>query len=311
MLKLSEVSKSFGARQVLAGLDFQVAPGEIYGLLGSNGAGKSTTFNLVCGLLLPDAGEILVCGQPARDAPRGSLGVVTQQITLYRSLTCAENLTFFGKLYGLRGSALEARVKAGLEEVGLGERSASLVRDLSGGMQRRLHVAVGLVHQPSVILLDEPSAGIDVESRRELWELVRSLQAAGRSVLLATHLLDEAEALCTLIGILDAGRIAVEGTPEALLSRIPAVEIATVRSPAPAEVVRVAQDLGFQTRVREHDLVVWLPRRIDLSELIQMFAGAPIDSIGRRPVTLEDVYLEINKPDDAKDRPGDRPTQVA
>ena len=186
VLRLAAVKKRFGSREVLRGLTFRVEPGEVYGLLGPNGAGKSTTFNLVCNLLVPDSGQVEVAGIPAAQCPAGTIGVVAQQVALYKNLSCAENLSFFGAAHGLAGAELRDRVRACLGKVGLTERRQSLVRELSGGMQRRLHVAVGLVHRPQLVILDEPSTGLDVEARHRQWALVRSLQDEGTAVLLAT-----------------------------------------------------------------------------------------------------------------------------
>jgi ABC-2 type transport system ATP-binding protein len=162
-------------------------------------------------------------------------------------------------------------------------------------MQRRLHVAVALVHSPKLVILDEPSTGLDVESRRDQWALIRRLQQASLAVLLATHLLDEAEALCSRIGIIREGRLQAEGTPEALRSRIPAMEIAILQSSAPEKAREVAHSHGFETRDLEHGLAVWLPKRLELRELIATFDGVPLDSIARRPVSLEDAYVELSR----------------
>jgi ABC-2 type transport system ATP-binding protein len=293
MLEFANITKSFGTRRVLDGLTFRVRPGEVYGLLGPNGAGKSTTFNIICNLLVPDSGTVLVQGRPPSEQSRSVLGVVAQRIALYRNLTCRGNLRFFGEIYGLRGADLARRTDACLAEVHLTSRGPSLVRDLSGGMQRRLHVAVALMHAPDLVILDEPSAGLDVESRRELWGVVRRLQQAQRAVLLTTHLLDEAEALCTEVGLLCKGRIVEHGSPEELRRRIPAVEVALIRSGNLAEVEAVAQRRGLTVRPQENGVAVWLARKMELREVLALFDGIPIDSIARRPVTLEDAYLEL------------------
>lgn len=295
MLDISHVSKSFGTRSVLQDLDFHLAPGEVYGLLGPNGAGKSTTFNLICNLLVPDTGEIRISGKLPNEVSRSILGVVAQQVALYRNLSCAENLTFFAHCYGLSRAVARERVAACLDSVGLTDRRDTVVRNLSGGMQRRLHVAVALVHSPRLVILDEPSTGLDVESRREQWALIRRLQQANLTILLATHLLDEAEALCHRIGIIRNGRLQAEGTPEALRARIPATEVAILQSPTPEQARELAHSRGFETRDLEHGLAVWLPKRMELRELIAAFDGVALDSIARRPVCLEDAYVELSR----------------
>jgi ABC-2 type transport system ATP-binding protein len=223
------------------------------------------------------------------------LGVVAQQIALYQNLTARENLEFFGALYGVRGARLSARVKACLHDVHLSDRASSVVHNLSGGMQRRLHVASSLVHEPRLVILDEPSVGLDVESRQHLWALVRKLQAQGSAVLLTTHLLEEAEALCSRVAILRNGHIVAEGTPEALRARIPAVEIAFVQSPALTDIVEAARKNGLQTRPFETGVAIWLDRKMELREVIELFGNLPVDSLSRRPVTLEDAYTELSR----------------
>ena len=293
MLELANVTKSFGARRVLDGLSLAVAAGEVLGLLGPNGAGKSTAFNVICNLLVPDSGTVTIAGRPAADAPRAALGVVGQAIALYKNLTCDENLAFFGALYGLRGPTLKARVEHCLAEVQLQDRRHSLARDLSGGMQRRLHVAVALLHDPRLVILDEPSAGLDVEARREQWAVVRRLQRAGKAVLLATHLLEEAEELCSRVAVLCGGRIIALGTPEELRAHVAAAELALVQSAEPELIVAAATRAGLTIRRTEHALVVWLPRAMNLAEILSLFEGLPVTSLARRPVSLEDAYLEI------------------
>ncbi len=293
MLHLSEVCKSFGTRRVLDALSFNVQPGEIYGLLGPNGAGKSTTFNIVCNMVVADGGQVAIGGRSPAEVPRRMLGVVSQQIALYQNLTVAENLSFFGAIYGLRSAELAERVNACLDDIQLSDRRASVVRDLSGGMQRRVHVAASLVYAPRLVILDEPSVGLDIESRQQLWSLLKRLQAKGTAILLATHLLDEADTLCTRIGILRQGRLIAEGTPEALRSRIPATEIAIVQSPDINRVIELATQYDLATRSLDHGLAVWLNRKMELREVLDLFEGVPIESISRRPVTLEDAYVEL------------------
>ena len=293
ILSLDRVTKAFGARKVLTNLSFEVGEGEIFGMLGPNGAGKSTTFNIICNLLLPDQGDVHLTGTTASLAPRGALGVVAQTISLYKNLSCRENLAFFGSLYGLNGAALAKRVDTCLADINLGDRRNSLARDLSGGMQRRLHLGIALMHEPKLLILDEPSAGLDVEARRDLWTLLRRLQRSGLAILLTTHLLDEAEALCARIGILQGGTLVAVGTPEVLRGRVSAVEIAFLQSPTPDAVVARATTHGLTTRQQEGGIAVWLSKRLELREILTLFEGVPITSLSRRPVTLEDAYVEI------------------
>jgi ABC-2 type transport system ATP-binding protein len=160
-------------------------------------------------------------------------------------------------------------------------------------MQRRLHVAAALVHAPRLVILDEPSTGLDLEARHEQWRLIRALRAEGTAVLLTTHLLDEAEELCDRVGILHAGSILAEGSPEELRARIPAVEVAIVRTPEPDAVKASLSRAGITVRARDHELVLWLPERLELRALVALLGEAPVDSLARRPVQLADAYVEL------------------
>jgi ABC-2 type transport system ATP-binding protein len=296
MLRVENLSKAFGGNRALQGLTFHVGAGEVYGLLGPNGAGKSTTFSIICNLLKADAGSVQLDGQSPDAVAKTALGVVAQQIALYKNLSCLENLRFFSSIYGIRGKTQDSRIATCLAAVGLSERANSRVRTLSGGMQRRLHVGVALLHEPRIVILDEPSAGMDVESRQEMWALIRRMQSEGKAVLLTTHLLEEAEYLCARIGFLETGAIIAEGSPEELKARIPAEEVVVIQSSKMTAVTQVAEKRGLQYRLHEHGLAVWLRQRMDLRDVLGLFDGAPIDSISRRSVQLEDVYLELRRP---------------
>jgi ABC-2 type transport system ATP-binding protein len=215
MIEVSGLRKKYGDTEALRGVTFQVRPGEIYGLLGPNGAGKSTTIGILCGLVRPDAGSarlngIDVAGHGVQ--ARRSLGVVPQEPALYTELTARDNLAFFGRLYGLKGAALQARIDQVLAEVNLAERSREPVEGFSGGMTRRLNIAAGVLHSPKVVLMDEPTVGLDPQTRASILDLVRGIAGAGTAVLYTTHYLDEAERLCDRIGIIDHGALLAEGT---------------------------------------------------------------------------------------------------
>lgn len=213
MLRIEKLNKGYGDRSVLQDLSLAIAPGEIYGLLGPNGAGKTTTINIICNLLKADGGIVEINGQPiSRDTQR-LIGIAPQENLLYRSLTCAENLDFFARLYGLSRSARLKQIRYCLEAVNLSDRAHSPAETLSGGMQRRLSMAIALVHQPQLVILDEPTTGLDIESRYEIWDLIRQLRHQGITVLLTTHLLEEAERLCQRIGILKGGNNVGRGNP--------------------------------------------------------------------------------------------------
>ena len=207
MLRLQDVTKRYGDRPVLRGLSFEVKQGEVYGLLGPNGAGKTTTINIICNLLGRDSGLVEVAGRPVSQKTKSLVGVAPQQNLLYGSLTCSENLSFFARIYGLSTRDRHQQIQTCLAAVNLSDRADSIVSTLSGGMQRRLSMAIALVHEPRIVILDEPTTGLDIEARYEVWQLIESLAARNISVLLTTHLLDEAEKLCDRIGILKGGRL--------------------------------------------------------------------------------------------------------
>ena len=213
VLECAGLRKRFGELEAVRGVGFRIDPGETYGLLGPNGAGKTTTISMVCGLLEPDDGEVLVCGAPLTVSSvreREAIGYVPQEIALYPDLTGRENLRFFGRLYDLSGADAGRRAAEVLEIVGLAERADDRVRTYSGGMQRPLNIAVGLLHRPRLLVLDEPTAGVDPQSRNAILEAVEVLAGEGLAVLYTTHYMEEAERLCDRVGIIDSGLLQAE-----------------------------------------------------------------------------------------------------
>lgn len=293
VLEVRGLTKSFGDVRVLAGLSFAVGPGEVYGLLGPNGAGKTTCINIICGLLAADAGTVRLAGAAPDDTTRRRIGVVPQEIALYRHLTCLENLVFFADVYGGAKERRRARAIECLDAVGLGDRADSPVANLSGGMHRRLNVAVGLIHEPLLLILDEPTVGLDLQARHRSWELVRALRSSGTTILLTTHYLEEAEALCDRIGIMADGRIAAEGSMADLRSLIPAKELAIARADDRDAVERRAESLGLEYRSAADGVTVWLPERRHLERVAEDFAGLSVRSLSVRPVGLEQIYQEV------------------
>jgi len=214
-IEVQDLRKAFGDIQAVNGVSFNVSQGEIFSLLGPNGAGKTTTISMLCCLLRPNAGDALVMGHSIRKDPNGVkalLGVVPQDIALYEDLTARENLTFWGKMYGLRGAALKARVNEVLEVIGLSERANDRVAKFSGGMKRRVNIAVALLHKPRVIYMDEPTVGIDPQSRRNILDNVVELKNQGMTVLYTTHYMEEAQELSDHIAIMDHGEMIACGT---------------------------------------------------------------------------------------------------
>ena len=223
MLCVESVSKSYGQVRAVQDVSLEVRGGEIYGLLGPNGAGKTTTISMIAGLLRPDAGKTAVNGIDVWGNPREAkrfLGVVPQEIALYEDLSALENLRFWGQLAGLSGS--EARVRADelVKALALEGRAKEPIKAYSGGMKRRINIGCGLVHRPKLLLLDEPTVGIDPQARSNILEFVRGLSADGTAILYTTHYLEEAETLCQRIGIIDQGRLLAEGTLSELQKRL-------------------------------------------------------------------------------------------
>lgn len=223
VLRCADLRKQYGSRTAVDGVSFTIAEGEAYGLLGPNGAGKTTTISMVCGLLRPDAGAVEVAGVDLRAEParaKGAIGYVPQEIALYPDLTARENLNFFGSLYGLRGARLRERVDAALAAVGLADRAAERVERYSGGMQRRCNIAAGLLHEPRLLVLDEPTVGVDAQSRAAILDTIAALNRDGLAVLYTSHYMEEVERLCDRIGVIDQGRLVAEGTSAELAALV-------------------------------------------------------------------------------------------
>jgi ABC-2 type transport system ATP-binding protein len=223
VLETRELRKRFGELQAVGGISFAIGEGETYGLLGPNGAGKTTTISMVCGLLEPDAGEVLVTGEPLTTRSvelKAAIGYVPQELAIYPDLNARENLRFFARLYGLTGAEAAARVDEVLEVIGLTDRAREQTKDFSGGMQRRLNIGIGLLHRPRLLILDEPTVGVDPQSRNAILESVEQLAGEGMAVLYTTHYMEEAERLCDRIGIVDLGELKAEGTREELVALV-------------------------------------------------------------------------------------------
>jgi ABC-2 type transport system ATP-binding protein len=215
--------KRYGERTVVDDVGFSIAPGETYGLLGPNGAGKTTTISMLCGLLRRDGGTVRVLDRDLDEEPRlvqGAIGFVPQNLAIYPDLSPVENLRFFGRLHGLRGRVLSARIDDVLATIGLTDRANDRAEDFSGGMKRRLNIGIGLLHEPSLLILDEPTVGVDPQSRDAILASVDQLGASGIAVLYTTHYMEEAERLCDRVGIMDHGRLVAEGTRRELVDLV-------------------------------------------------------------------------------------------
>jgi len=222
-IEINNLQKSFGDLKAVDGVSFAVQEGEIFSLLGPNGAGKTTAISMLSTLLRPDNGDAFVLGHSIRSEPmkvKESLGVVPQEIALYEDLSARENLVFWGKMYGLRGTALKDRVDEVLETIGLTDRQKGRISKFSGGMKRRVNIGVALLHKPRVIYMDEPTVGIDPQSRRSILDSVVSLKDQGMTVLYTTHYMEEAQELSDHIAIMDNGKVIAAGTPDELVKLV-------------------------------------------------------------------------------------------
>jgi ABC-2 type transport system ATP-binding protein len=227
MLQAHELRKSYGEREVVANVSFSAAPGEIVGLLGPNGAGKTTIVSMLCGLVSPDSGSVSIAGEAIRgDASdvKRRIGLVPQELALYGDLSARANLELFGALYGVSGTKLRERCDQALDLVGLTDRAKDKPQTFSGGMQRRLNIACALVHDPDILLLDEPTVGVDPQSRNAIFDNLETLKARGKTMVYTTHYMEEAERLCDRVVIIDHGNVAAADTLQGLYRLLPAVE---------------------------------------------------------------------------------------
>lgn len=233
MLNITHASKKYGKTLAVDDLSLEVRPGEIFGLLGPNGAGKSTTVHLAVGLLTPDSGTVAIgaLGSPAKAETRKRVGVAPQALSLYDMLTGEENLLFFGRMYGLSGAPLASRVAWALDFVGLTDRRGDRAGTYSGGMKRRLNLAAAVLHDPDLLLLDEPTVGVDPQSRNSLFENILTLKRAGKTIVYTTHYMEEAARLCDRVAIVDRGKLLALDTVPGLLASHGARPVLVIESP--------------------------------------------------------------------------------
>jgi len=297
-LEVANVSKAFGDRKALEGASLEVRPGEILGLLGPNGAGKTTLVRAVAGRVAPDAGELRVFGEsPRADAARPMRGWVPQEIALYPLLSPRENLWTFGRYQGLDGAALQEAIRRSLDWIGLAERADERTDRLSGGMRRRLNIASGTIHRPRLLLLDEPTVGVDPQSRERIYGMLAELKAEGVSLLYTTHYMEEAERLCDRIAIIDGGRIIASGTKDRLVrDTLGTSQALTIEAERPVgERVRAALTGAGATvdGARVQASVVDPARQVrEMLEILHK-DGVAIRDLTLKSVTLEQVFLHL------------------
>jgi lipooligosaccharide transport system ATP-binding protein len=285
--------KSYGELQVVSGVDLDVQPGECFGLLGPNGAGKTTTLKLCLGLIEPDAGSIELLGEPvpkrAREA-RARVGVVPQFDNLDPDFTVAENLVVYSRYFGMTEARSKERIPGLLEFAGLAGRGDAKITTLSGGMKRRLTLARALVNDPQVVFMDEPTTGLDPQARHLIWERLRRLTQEGKTLVLTTHFMEEAERLCHRLAIMDQGRIIAQGSPRALIAEHIEPQVLEVHGPGYEEWMARAKDLAPRVE-RAGDTVFCYGN--DVAPVLRTLEGQNDLSYLHRPASLEDVFLKL------------------
>ncbi|MFN7976387.1 MAG: ABC transporter ATP-binding protein [Acidobacteriota bacterium] len=298
-LEVKDVHFAYGKVKAVDGVSLDVRPGEIFGLLGPNGAGKTTTISMIAGLRPPASGSVLIFGEEAAGKSgkgRARLGVVPQDIALYEELTVAENLRFWARLYGVAASALDGAVKRAAELGGLSDRLGDRVAKLSGGLKRRVNLAVGLVHGPDLLLLDEPTVGIDPQARLAILEVVKAQAAAGKAVLYTSHYLEEAEALCARLAIIDKGRVLAHGTVAELRRLVGEGPVVSVRGKLDeAQVGALAKDgASILSRVDGGASFAVADQEACARFVRELFAsGLPIDDVRIQEPTLQSLFLKL------------------
>ena len=304
ILIAQDLHKSYDGVEAVKGISFVIEPGEIFSLLGPNGAGKTTTISMLSGLLVPTKGDALVDRNSVTQAPgkvKQVIGVVPQEIALYEAISARENLAFWGKMYGLGGQRLKERIVAMLDVVGLTDRADDKVETFSGGMKRRLNTAVGLLHEPKILYMDEPTVGIDPQSRRRILDTVKELKQEGLTILYTTHYMEEAEELSDRIGIIDDGKLIALGTLDELTKMVGEYDTISVALELDEDAEGIAKALQELPEIhqayREEDYLVVQARDADtlLPAVITSVnqAGATIKRLKIEEPNLESVFLHL------------------
>ncbi len=298
ILVTNDLHKSFGQNHAVQGVTFGIRRGEVFSLLGPNGAGKTTTISMLSGLLEPTGGDATVAGRSIRSealAVKRAIGVVPQEIALYPTLSARENMLFWGRMYGMGGAALRDRVEEVLETVGLRERAKERIETYSGGMKRRINIGVGLLHKPQIVFMDEPTVGIDPQSRRNILDMVKSLNQRGMTVLYTTHYMGEAEELSDRIGIIDHGKLIALGTQAELTQLVgeeEAVELKIAAEHSSPELLAALGKVPGVTRVSADDGTVRALAEDGNAALPDLITVANQQGVKVSGVTIEEPNLE-------------------
>jgi len=302
IIEANNLFKSFGDFVAVDNLNLKIKKGEVFGFLGPNGAGKTTSIKMMVGLLRPTGGQILVDGKDIAQADRLKIGICPQDIVLWESLTCKESLKFMGEMYEVPDDILKTRVENLLEDLILMDKANTLVSNLSGGMKRRLNLAMALIHSPEIVVLDEPSEGLDPQSRRVLWNFIRSLRdKEGKTVILTTHLMDEADGLSDRIAIIDHGKLLRLDTPKNLKKEFgegDIVEIHLADSKMNPEVISELKTMETIDSVTEVDGKINIRTLNGVGKLPEIMSkvqdmNTEVADLSLHPNTLEDVFIEL------------------
>nr|WP_319374555.1 ATP-binding cassette domain-containing protein [uncultured Methanobacterium sp.] len=302
IIEARDVTRDFGDFRAVDKLNLKIRKGEVFGFLGPNGAGKTTSISIMVGLLRPTSGQVFINGEEVDKVKKGTIGVCPQELVLWDFLTCKESLMLMGEMYDVPKDELEKRVEKLLKDLFLTDKADTVVTKLSGGMKRRLNLAMAVVHQPEIVLLDEPSEGLDPQSRRVLWNYIRSLRDdEGKTVILTTHLMDEADRLSDRIAIIDHGKLLKLDTPTNLKKEIGEGDVVEMKLSHPEknheiaallsvmEDVHSAVEVDGSLNVRAMDAVGKLPKIIDAVEKV----GCHVLDLSVRQNTLEDVFIDL------------------
>ncbi len=301
MIKIAHLAKSFDSLKAVDDISFEVEKGEIFGLLGPNGAGKTTTIAMISGLLKPDAGKIFVDSldlEVDHHKIKKLMGVVPQDMAFYEDLSARENLRFWGQLHGLGRKTIEERIRYYLEKTGLSGRESEPLKKYSGGMKRRINLIIGLIHEPKLLLLDEPTIGIDVQTRLNIYELIKDASSRGTTVLYTTHNLQEAEELCHRIAIMDQGKILALGTLAELIKIVGEKDIALISGKFSAEKVRsiLASIPGAEVlSLEEGRAMLSIEASRNIPPLLEEFFKhrIPVEDVAIKQPNLEGVFLRL------------------
>ncbi|WP_409069308.1 ABC transporter ATP-binding protein [Clostridium sp. FAM 1755] len=301
IVEIKNLEKKFKNNTAVNNINLTVKEGQVFGFLGPNGAGKSTTINMICGLLTPTKGEILILGKKMNNKAKdlkNNIGIVPQDIAIYEDLTAYENVAFFGGLYGVRGQELKERAKETLEFVGLLDRAKDFPYKFSGGMKRRLNIACALVHQPKLIIMDEPTVGIDPQSRNHILESIKNLNERGCTIIYTSHYIEEVEQLCTDIAIIDKGTIIANGKKDELVEKYSDLNMVEINTKDSTKVnIKELKSIDgvMNVNIKENIIEITTKSSDNLDDIIMYFLNnkIKIKNIENKHSDLETIFLKL------------------